>query len=86
MFKKQVWLNKENSPSTDNMVAYDGISTYKGETYRNTFLSISDCYNSARLHKTDNDTIDDFIGKMRLLRDNIAEFIMYLEKNKKVNL
>lgn len=82
MYKKQVWLNKESSPSTGNVVAYDGVSTYKGEIYRNTFLSVSDCYTSARLHKTDDDSIDDFIDKMRLLRDSIDDFITYLEKSK----
>lgn len=53
---KQVWLNKESSPSTGNVVAYDGVSIYKGGTYRNTFLSVSDCYTSALLHKNDVDT------------------------------
>lgn len=80
-YSKRTWLNKDGSPSIGNVVAFDGETTWKGEKYRNTFLSISDCAVSARLHKTDDDTIDDFIDKMKLLRSEIDEFIEYLESN-----
>lgn len=82
MYNKRTWLNKEDSPSTGNVVAYDGYYEHDGKKYRNLFLSVSDCYNAARLHKTEDDTVDDFILKMKTLRDNIDEFIEYLEKNK----
>lgn len=44
MYKKQIWLNKENNPSTSNVVAFDGmVKDYiVGDTYRSTFLKISD--------------------------------------------
>lgn len=82
MYCKRTWLNKQNSPSTGNVVAYDGFYERDDKEYRNLFLSVSDCYNSARLHKTEDDTVDDFIDKMKLLRDNINDFIDYLEQNK----
>jgi len=80
-YNKRTWLNKDGSPSIGNVVAFDGETTWKGEKYRNTFLSISDCAVSARLHKTDDDTIDDFIDKMKLLRSEIDYFIEHLESN-----
>lgn len=80
-YSKRTWLNKDGSPSIVNVVAFDGETTWKGEKYRNTFLSISDCSVSARLHKTDDDTIDDFIDKMKLLRSEIDDFIEHLESN-----
>lgn len=88
MYNKRTWLNKPGSPSTGNVVAFDGLTTWKGESVRNTFLSVSDCNNSIRLHKIDDDSIEDFINKMKLLNDEIGLFIDYLEstltsKNKK---
>lgn len=81
-YNKRTWLNKESSPSTGNVVAFDGLTTWKGEKIRNTFLSVSDCYSTIRLHPTDDENIDDFIDKMKLLRDDIDSFISYLENNK----
>lgn len=84
MYNKRTWLNKPNSPSTGNVVAFDGeITSEKEETYRSTFLSVSDCYNSARLHKSDYDSMEDFINKMKTLRDEINSFIVYLETTEK---
>lgn len=82
MYNKRTWLNKPDSPSTGNVVAYDGYYEVDGKSYRNLFLSVSDCYNSARLHKTESDTVEDFIDKLKLLNENISDFIKYLEQNK----
>jgi hypothetical protein len=79
MYDKRVWLNKDSSPSTGNVVAFDGEVRWKDEKIRSVFLSVSDCNVSARLHKTDEDTIEDFIEKMKLLKDEIGLFIEYLE-------
>lgn len=82
MYNKRVWLNKESSPSTGNVVCFDGNTTWHGEVIRNTFLQLSDCNWSVRLHKTADDNTTDFIGKLKLLRNEVDEFISYLEKNK----
>lgn len=80
-YNKRTWLNKEDSPSTGSVVAFDGNTQWKGESYRNIFLSISDCAVSARLHKTEDDTIQDFIDKLKLLRDEIECFAEHLENS-----
>lgn len=80
-YSKRVFLNKLNSASTGSVVTFDGIVQYKNERVRSTFLSISDCYVSARLHKADEDTADDFIDKMKLLKNEIELFINHLEKS-----
>lgn len=77
---QKTWLNKSDSPSTGSVVAFDGEITWDGKKIRETFLSISDCRTLVRLHKSDNDTMDDFIDKMRLLRYEITSFIDHLEK------
>lgn len=46
------------------------------------FVSISDCYQSARLHLTEDDTIEDFILKLKKLRNGLSDFIDHLERNK----
>lgn len=79
-YNQRVWLNHEDSPSTGNVVTYDGyVTNWKGEQERETFISISDCYNSARLHMNRDDSIWDFVDKLELLRDTIDEFITHLK-------
>lgn len=80
-YNKRTWLNGENIPSTSNIVAFDGMCERRGNMYRNTFLSVSDCNVSARLHKSDDETMDDFINKMRILKSEVESFIEHLEKN-----
>lgn len=80
MYIKRAWLNKPNSPSTGNVAAFDGETSWKGEKIRNTFLSISDCNNSVRLHRIEDDSIEDFIDKMETLKSEIELFINHLKK------
>ena len=80
MYNKRTWLNKDKSPSTGNVVAFEGETLYRGESIHNIFLSISDCSVSARLHKTDEDSIQDFVDKMKLLEKEIHKFVKHLEK------
>ena len=79
MYSKRVWLNEENSPSTGNVIAFDGVVHCKGESIRRTFLQISDCNSSIRLHCAEDDTDQDFINKMIKLRDVIDDFIQNLK-------
>lgn len=78
-YSKRVWLNKTSSPSTGNVVAYDGNPEFSDGPYHSMFLRISDCHTSIRLHKSEYDTEKDFINKMKKLRTVIDEFITYLE-------
>ena len=82
MYNKRTWLNKENSPSTGNVVAFEGDILWKGEKIHSVFLSISDCNVSVRLHKSDEDSVQDFIDKMKILRNEIDLFINHLESLK----
>ena len=76
LYNRRTWLNRENSTSTGNVVAM----VYKDEDEDITaMLSISDCYNSARLHRTSEDTMEEFIDKMKILNEEITLFVKYLE-------
>ena len=79
-YNKRQWLNSEDSPSTGNIVCFDGDTTHNGNVARNIFVSISDCYNSARLHMTEDDSVEDFVKKITLLRDELTDFINHLNK------
>ena len=85
MYNKRTWLNKEVSSSTGNVVAFDSNEEYEGKPFRNIFLSVSDCHNSVRLHKKDDESISDFIDKMRLLNLEISNFIIHLENTQMEN-
>ena len=80
MYNRRTWLNKPDSPSTGSVVAFEGDVLWKGEKIQSAFLSVADCNVSARLHKTDGDSMQDFIEKMTLLKDEIELFINYLEE------
>lgn len=77
-YNKRQWLNSVDSPSTGNIVCFDGDTTHNGNVARNIFVSISDCYNSARLHMTEDDSVEDFVEKITLLRDELTNFINHL--------
>lgn len=78
-YNKREWLNGKQSASTGNVVAFDGIIHWEGKPIHKTFLQISDCNNSIRLHTTEDDSDQDFINKLITLRDTIDNFIQYLK-------
>ena len=63
------------------MVAFDGMVTDidTKEQYPQLFLEISDCKTKVRLHQTSDDTREDFIIKMELLKHELVLFINHLE-------
>ena len=81
MYNKRTWLNIENSDSTSSIVAFDGDVTYKNEPIESRFLEITDCQTKIRLHQTTDDTKENFIAKMKLLKSEIEQFINHLENN-----
>ncbi len=79
-FKISEDLNPINHPSTGHVVAYDGKSPWKkGEKY--TYLEVSDCQNTIRLHLCRTDNIQSFVKKLKILHKVIGKFIAHLEKN-----
>ena len=78
-YNKRTWLNNSISPSTGNVIAFDGDVNYSEGVERTTFLEISDCYHTVRIIKNTENS-DDFISKMKLLKSEIELFINHLEK------
>jgi len=75
------WLNPDRHPSTGSIVAYHGDSPWDrdGKPEVMTILEISDCHNKVRLHRSEKDTLVEFIEKMQTLSNEIDSFIIYLK-------
>lgn len=82
-YNKRIWLNDESSPSTGSMVMYDGLveDPVSGKMNADRFLRITDCYHVVKLHQAWYDDKEEFISKLRLMRDEIDAFIGHLEKD-----
>lgn len=82
-YSERVWLNKLGSSSTGSVVTYHGPSYWSTEECPlSTRIEIADCHGKVRLHKTDADTMDEFINKLKLLSMVINNFIAHLEDGK----
>ena len=81
-YNSRTWLNGPDSPSIGSVVCFDGITDYSDGPYRNMFVSISDCHVSARLHKCFDESKENFVNKLKLLRKEIDSFIAYLEQER----
>jgi len=79
-YSKRKWLNHNDSPLTSSVVAYHGISQWT-EDKDITFFEVSDCINKIRLHKTNIDSMSDFIKKLRILSTEANKFANWLENN-----
>ena len=77
-YNRRTWLNRENSTFTGSVVC-----CHMPESSRrySTFLEIADCNGKVQLHKGDDDadSLEAFICKLKLLRDEIEMFITALE-------
>lgn len=79
---KRVWLNRQECPSTGSVVCHDGTYNYGDEkTTPDTFIEIADCRNKIRLHQSVLDTKEDFVCKLKILKDQIEMFIAHLENS-----
>jgi hypothetical protein len=81
--KRHIELNEQSSPFTGNATWYFGKSSYKNsEANLDTFISISDCYNTVRLHPKNLGILEDkpkYIAKLKKLRDFIDDYVQILE-------
>lgn len=80
-YNKRTWLNPTTSYASSNVVAFDGEKVHRGKKERTTYLHISDCNHSIWLFQNEDDTIEDFIQKMKVLRNEIDGFINHLNNN-----
>lgn len=79
--KKHIELNNKNSSYTGNATYFFGEDIWDKKQF-NSFISISDCYNTIRLHPNTNcfndKELKDFKKKLVKLRNFIDDFINIL--------
>lgn len=80
-YSDRQFLNKSESGSTGNVVAFHGKASWGDAQNTQTFIRISDCHVSATLHKVENDSVQDFINKLAKLEKVINNFRIALENN-----
>ena len=77
-YNRRTWLNKEESSSTSSIITFDGEVPYGDKNLRDTFLKIYDCKNSITIHKKDDESVEIFLDKLKLLNKEIESFIKHL--------
>lgn len=84
LFNERVWLNPPDSPSTGSIVCYDGPASWaseKGERENMSFVEVADCHCKARLHLCRFDSHDEYLQKVKDMRDVLNRYIDHLEKH-----
>ena len=74
-YSSRVWVNPEDSAATGSIVCYDGYL----DDERVSFMEIASCHSKARLHMYKDSTPEEFIGKLKLVRQELDKFISHLE-------
>lgn len=77
-YNSRRWLNSEKSRSTGSVVCFDGMTESSEGPDRDSFIEIADCRGKARLHKSSDDSLAEFIHRLTLLRYEIDRFIDHL--------
>ena len=81
-YNSQVWLNPPHATGNGNMRCYDGVQEKDGVQEPIRFVTISDCYETIRLHPIDYDDNQSFIDKLTIMRDEIDKFINHLKTHR----
>jgi len=80
-YNKRVFLNQENSSSTGSIVCFDGEIKRSGDgrSRRYSFVEIADCQVKARLHRAYGDRAEDYIGKIKKMKNALSDYLDYLQ-------
>ncbi len=79
-YNKRTFLNGINSHYTGSVVCHDGVVSNRGKpAERYTFIEIADCHGKVRIHTDLNLTMDEYIDKLKLLINELEDFVSHLE-------
>lgn len=79
---KRTWLNPSDSPSTGSIVCYAGDLEWRDGVDPSYFVEVADCHGKVRVHMSCQDTKEDYIAKVRSMRDALTDYLTYLEHEK----
>ena len=81
-YNERIFLNKKDSPSTGSIVCFDGKikwSHKQKKAERTSFVEFADCQVKVRLHRTSEDRAEDYIEKIKKMKNALVEYIDHLE-------
>lgn len=82
-WNEREWLNPHDSSSTGSVVTYNGIWKYdeNGEQKEDVqmFMEFASCHDKCRIHKTSQDSEQDYLNKVRKLYEHIGRYLQHLE-------
>lgn len=83
-FFRREWLNVEGSSSTGSITVMDKMKQhrYDKDTERTLWVEFADCQRKISLHKIYEDTEEQYINKIRKIKEVIDEYLEHLESNK----
>lgn len=76
LYSSRTWVNPIDSAATGSIVCYDGFI----DDERISFMEIASCHSKARLHMYKDSTPEEFLDKLKLVREELDKFIQHLEK------
>ena len=77
MYNERTWLNSKDSSFTGSIVCFDGETK---QSYYTRFVEVSDCHSKIRLHQDLTGNYDDWVNKIKTMRDALNDYINYLEQ------
>lgn len=78
LYNSRVWLNPESDYASGAVICYAGILDNDSEYL---YLELQDCNKKVRLHKTAYESKEDYLKKIKLLKEEIDKYLNFLEHN-----
>jgi len=87
-YVEKMFLNSEESASTGSIVCFDGEHQWNKEKdpRKESWVEVADCHVKARLHRCYEDTAEDYLTKIKKMRDVLNRYIDHLEKVRSINI
>ena len=76
------WLTPMGNPSTPSVSSFAGIDVWREDKdpYDYRMIEISSCNDKTNLHKTDDQTNEDWKEQVETLYNHIGRYLQYLKK------
>jgi len=78
-YNRRVWLNSSKSSSTGSVVCFFGKNVEGRIPKKLAYVEISDCHQKVWLHQSASDTDQMYFDKVKLLRDELSEYLKFLK-------
>jgi len=74
------WLTEEGDPATPSVVSFAGLTNWADGEEPLYMVEISSCHDKVRLHKTHDQTLEDWKNQVEKLYAHVGRYLDYLSK------